>query len=170
MGRIIKLTILLLQINIFILFTNCTSYFAKTEFLDSPPELIAQNSRMALIISNDDKLKIVARLTYLNNIDISVYSNREYFFLEIFNDDENIIVPDSMQITMLNKKPLWIRSVEEIELDDILFLNNSLSSGFLIAFKTPSVFERKTMKIQLKIDTFKPSIFDFSYITLETKL
>ncbi len=154
----------------FILFTNCSSYFSKSEFLKNPPELIAQNSRMALLVSDDGKLKVVARLMHLNEVDGGVYKNREYFFLEIFNDDEDVVLPDSMRITMFDKPPLWIRGVEGRELDDVLFLDNSLSYGFLIAFNRPSVFKLKNMEIKLVVDNFQPAIFNFSYTILNSKL
>lgn len=149
---------------------GCSSYFSKSEFLDTPTELLAQNSRMVLLSGVDEKLKIAARLTHLNSLDSSIYNGREYFFLEIFNDDEYVIVPDSMQLSMFGIKPLWIRPIEAREFDDLLVLHNNLSNGYLIAFRYPSVFEKKNMKIELNIETFKPAVFDFSYIILDSKL
>lgn len=152
------------------LFVGCATYFSKADFLETPPELLAQNSRVVLLSSSDQKLKIAARLTHLNDIDRSLYNGREYFFLEIFNDDDYVVLPDSMRITMFERKPLWVRQIESRELDDILLLYNTMSYGYLIAFRPPSVFERKKMKIKLSIESFKPAIFDFSYIILESKL
>lgn len=153
-----------------IIFSGCATYFSKSDFLNTPPELLAQDSRIALLSSTDEKLKIAARLTHLNDLDSSVYSGREYFFLEIFNDDNYIVLPDSMQITMFGLAPLWMREVESKEFDDILLLYNTLSKGYLIAFRTPSVFERRKMQIKLSIQSFKPVIFDFSYIILDSNL
>lgn len=153
-----------------LLFSGCTTYFSKSDFLDTPPELLAQNSRVVLLVSTDEKLKIAARLTHLNELDSSIYNGREYFFLEIFNDDDYVVLPDSMQITMFGRKPLWIREVESREFDDVLLLYNTMSYGYLIAFRLPSIFERKKMQIELNIESFKPAIFDFSFIVLESKL
>lgn len=154
----------------FFLFIGCTTYFSQTDFLNTPPELLAQNSRVVLLSSSDEKLKIAARLTHLNELDSSIYNGREYFFLEIFNDDDYVVLPDSMRITMFGRKPLWMREVESREFDDILLLYNTMSYGYLIAFRTPSVFERKKMQVKLSIESFKPAVFDFSYIVLQSKL
>ena len=80
---------------------GCSSYFSKSEFLDTPTELLAQNSRMVLLSGVDEKLKIAARLTHLNSLDSSIYNGREYFFLEIFNDDEYVIVQDLCSLACL---------------------------------------------------------------------
>ncbi|GAB0172932.1 hypothetical protein NHP164001_09480 [Helicobacter trogontum] len=154
----------------YVFYLGCSSYFSKSEFLDTPPELLAQNSRMILLSGADKKLKIAARLTHLNSLDSSIYNGREYFFLEIFNDDEYTVMPDSMQLSMFGRKPLWIRPIDTRELDDLLTLQNNLSSGYLIAFRYPSVFEKKSMKVQLSIESFEPAVFDFSYIILDSKL
>ncbi len=151
-------------------FAGCATYFSKSAFLEAPPELLAQNSRIVLLASNDEKLKIVARLTYLNDLDSSIYNGREYFFLEIFNDDEYVVLPESMQLTMFGRKPLWMRSIEEREFDDLLTLYNTMSNAYLIAFNTPSVFERKRMQIKLSVQSFQPAVFDFSYVILDSKL
>lgn len=153
-----------------ILFASCTTYFSKVDFLNPPPELLAQNSRVVLLASSDEKLKIAARLTHLNELDSSIYNGREYFFLEIFNDDDYVVLPDSMRITMFGRKPLWIREVESREFDDLLTIYNTMSDGYLIAFRPPSVFERKKMQIELNIESFNPAIFDFSYIVLQSQL
>lgn len=149
---------------------SCSSYFSNVEHLKTSIETLAQNSRVVLLVSKDDRLKIVARLTYLNEIDSGLYHDREYFFLEIFNDDDNVVLPDSMQITLLNKKPLWMRPIQADELDESLVLENKLSSGYLIAFRKVSPFDQKNMKLELSITDFPTSIFDFSYATLQTKL
>lgn len=149
---------------------GCSSYFSKSEFLDTPTELLAQNSRMVLLSGVDEKLKIAARLTHLNSLDSSIYNGREYFFLEIFNDDEYVIVPDSMQLSMFGRKPLWIRPVEAREFDDLLTLYNNLSNGYLIAFRYPSAIQKKRMKVKISIESFEPVIFDFSYVILNSKL
>lgn len=165
--RIIFITILLF---FSLLCFGCSSYFTKSEFLDIPHELLAQNSRVILFSDKDEKLKITARLTHLNGLDNGIYNGRQYFFLEIFNDDDNAILPDSMQISMFDKKPLWMRHVESREFDDLLFLQNNLSSGYLIAFKNISATQRKKMKIKISIESFEPKVFDFSYIMLNSKL
>lgn len=149
---------------------GCSSYFSKSEFLDTPTELLAQNSRMVLLSGVDEKLKIAARLTHLNSLDSSIYNGREYFFLEIFNDDEYVIVPDSMQLSMFGRKPLWIRPIEAREFDDLLTLYNNLSNGYLIAFRYPSAIQKKRMKVKISIESFEPVTFDFSYVILNSKL
>lgn len=153
-----------------VFFISCSSYFTKSEHLNAPPQLISQNSRVVLLSSKDDKLKIIARMTYLNPIDSSVFYNREYFFLEIFNDDENVIVPDSMQLSMFGKKPLWFRKVDNNEYDDVIMLENNLSSGYLIAFRQAGAFEQKRIKVDMKISNFSTATFDFSYAVLKTHL
>ncbi len=168
--KIFTYCIILISLCVGILFGSCSSYFNSLKHLKVSPETLAQNSRMVLLASQDDKLKIVAKMTYLNEIDNSIYRNREYFFLEIFNDDEDVILPDSMQITMFNRKPLWIRPINTDELDDILVLENELSSGYLIAFRRASAFEQKKINIELSITNFKKGVFDFSYVLLKSKL
>ncbi|RDU63594.1 hypothetical protein CQA53_08220 [Helicobacter didelphidarum] len=155
---------------IILLLYGCSSYFGKNEHLTIAPQTLAQNSRMVLLSSQDSKLKIAARLTYLNEIDSSIFHGREYFFLEIFNDDENIVLPDSMQLTMFNRKPLWIRQINQKELDDMLVLENDLSDGYLIAFRRANAFEQKKIQIALSLPNYRVGVFDFSYILLKTKL
>lgn len=151
-------------------FSGCSTYFTKGEGMQISPQVLSQNSRVALLSSSDEKLKIAMRMTYLNDIDSSLFHNREYFFLEIFNDDEDVVLPDSMQISMFNRKPLWIRKVESSELDSILKLENSLAEGYLIAFRPVGPFEAKKIKVDMKIANFKDASFDFSYSILKTRL
>lgn len=152
------------------LFLGCSTYFTKSGDDTTPPQVLAQNSRIVLLSSSDEKLKIAARMTYLNSIDSSIFNNREYFFLEIFNDDEEVILPDSMQISMFGRKPLWIRKIDSNEYDDMILLENSLSEGYLIAFLPAGAFEQKRIKVDLKIANFDKATFDFSYAVLKTRL
>ncbi|WP_202391495.1 hypothetical protein [Helicobacter saguini] len=166
-------------------FSSCSSYFSKSANEQTPPQQLAQNSRIVLLSGSDDtfksqnvaqnenkgeKLKIAVRMTYLNPLDSSIFHNREYFFLEIFNDDEDVLLPDSMQVSMFGRKPLWLRKVDKNELDSMLKLENTLSEGYLIAFRPAGPFEQKHIKVVLNIATFEPATFDFSFAILKTYL
>ncbi|WP_233707680.1 hypothetical protein [Helicobacter aurati] len=125
---------------------------------------------MAFFISDKNELKIAARLTYLNDLDNLAYNNREYFFLEIFNDSDEVVIPDSLQITMFGKKPVWIRYISSEELDDILVLENNYGKGYLIAFQKPSIFLQKHIVIDLSIAHFGNASYDFSYKVIPSDL
>lgn len=151
-------------------FSSCSSYFSKSATSQTPPQEVAQNSRVVLLGGEDNKLKIAARMTYLNPLDSSIFHNREYFFLEIFNDDSDVLLPLSMQVSMFGRKPLWLRKVDSDELDSMLKLENNLSEGYLIAFYPAGPFEQKHIKVVLNIATFEPATFDFSFAILKTHL
>ena len=166
MARIYTISLLIL-----LTLTGCQSYFGKKDRLNY--QIMLQNSRVIMLSSNtENQLKVFAKVTYLNDVDNISYNNREYFFLEIFNDDEDVILPDSMQISMFDKEPLWIRKIDDDELayDDVMVRDNPLSTCYLLAFKRQPPRLQKNMKVKLAISGFSPNIFDFSYIVLNTKL
>lgn len=149
---------------------GCSSYFSEIKHIKISPQTLTQSSRIGLFTSDDNELKIATRLTYLNDLDNLIYSGREYFFLEIFNDSEDVVLPDSLQISMFNKKPVWIRQVQTEELDDILVLENQYAIGYLIAFQKPPIFLQKHIVVDLTIANFGKVSYNFSYAVISSTL
>ncbi|STQ85816.1 hypothetical protein LS73_004845 [Helicobacter muridarum] len=153
-----------------ILLSGCSSYFYKMKHIKVSAQTLSQSSRIALFMSNDNSLEIATRLTYLNELDSISYNNREYFFLEIFNESDEVIVPDSLKISLFNKKPMWIRKISKEELDDILVLENDYSEGYLIAFKKAPLLLQRRILVELSITNFGTASYDFSYKVMNSEL
>lgn len=157
------------------LLIGCSSHFSDMQHIRASTQTIMQNSRVAIFVGEDDKLgkdnlKVTTRLTYLNELDSLTYGNREYFFLEIFNDSPEVVLPDSLELSLFNKKPVWIREVKPQELDDLLFLENDYAKGYLIAFRRPSAFLRKDIVVDLYIANLGKASYNFSYKVIKTGL
>lgn len=148
---------------------SCVTYFSDIKSYNIQAQKREQETRTALI-SQNDKIKFIVKLTRLNPLDSLFYKNREYFFLEVYSDDATFPIPDFLELKLRGIRSLWIREVKRDEFDNLLYTQNRWSKGFLVAFNKIPAGSEKNIKVVLKIIGFNEVIFDFSYIVLRNTI
>ncbi|PAF49932.1 hypothetical protein BKH41_01115 [Helicobacter sp. 12S02232-10] len=143
-------------------FLGCTSYYTDSYKPDVIVEKKIQASRKGEIIK-DQKPVVVAVATHLNEVDNVIYGNREYFFVEVFSERQDIFYDGVISFTLFKKPPIWVREIKKDEYDTILSSSNKWSRSFLIAFnKLDSLASRKA-KLVMDVYNFGKITFDFTY-------
>lgn len=137
------------------------------------PEVLAEKkilaSRKAEIIRNG-RVEMIMIATYLNNVNPQIYHTREYFFLEVFSQNDAIL-PESMAFGITDDAQfLWIREVEKDEFDEVINVSNRWSRGFLVAFDSIDEYSKRNLALNVAINALGEMRFDFAYQVFEMQL
>lgn len=146
------------------LLSGCSTFFSSENNLDILDEKKVQASRKSEIIK-DKKILMSMVVTHLNEVSVTAYYNREYFFVEIFQEDINDTLP-LIDYSLNNQEPLWIREIKKDEFDKILSPSNKWSKCYLLAFKSLSNLGSRSMILKAKVASQGEMEFDFSFKTL----
>lgn len=141
-------------------FSGCDSFFNRGYSVDIVSEKKIQASRKDAILK-DNKVVMTVIATYLNNVSALAYYNREYFFIEIYNENQ-IDYSNVIDYTLNDRKPLWIREIKNDEFDEILRPNNKWSRCYLAAFSDISELESREMILKMNVGKVGVMSFDFS--------
>ena len=152
----IKITGFLL---IVFLLVGCNSSFMNSN-KDVLAEKKSQASRKASI-SKGNKVLMTAIVTHLNDVSVMAYHNREYFFVEIYSEEE-MDYGGIITYTLNGKSPLWVREIKSDEFDKILNPSNKWSRCYMVAFKTLSELELRNMVLTMEVSQLGKMEFDFT--------
>lgn len=141
-------------------FSGCNSFFNRNYSSDTISKKKMQASRKDAIIK-DNKVLVTTVVTYLNDVSALAYYNREYFFIEIYNEDQ-VDYSNVIDYTLNGRDLLWIREIKSDEFDEILHPNNKWSRCYLVAFKGVSELETREMVLEMSIGRIGTMHFDFS--------
>ncbi|PAF42543.1 hypothetical protein [Helicobacter sp. 11S03491-1] len=155
-------------LSIFI-FLGCSSYYADTYKPDIIVEKKIQASRKGEIIVNQ-KPVVVAVATHLNEVDDVIYGGREYFFVEIFSEEQGIFLNGVISFRLFNKPPIWSREIKKDEFDAILHPSNKWSKSFLIAFEKLDPLSSRSAKLVMEVYNLGKITFDFAYQAIPMQL
>ncbi|PAF44251.1 hypothetical protein [Helicobacter sp. 11S02596-1] len=145
-----------------VLLSGCTSYYADGYRPDVIAERKIQASRKGEIIKNHQPV-LVAVATHLNEVDDVVYGNREYFFVEIFSERQDVFYRGVIHFSLFGKPPIWVREIAPDEYDTILQSSNRWSRTFLIAFEKLAPLASRKAKLVMDVYDFGEITFDFTY-------
>ncbi|PAF52767.1 hypothetical protein [Helicobacter sp. 13S00477-4] len=143
-------------------FLGCNSYYIDSYKPDIIAEKKIQASRKGQIIKNQ-KPVVIAVATHLNEVDDVVYGGREYFFVEIFSEDQSIFLNDMIDFTLFKKPPIWVREIKKDEFDEILHSSNKWSKVYLIAFNKLDPLSSRNAKLIMEVYGLGKIVFDFAY-------
>lgn len=128
-----------LSVSILILFTACTTKSALNHFEKDPnsANAIQYTKKADLIYKNEINSMIF--VTYLNNINKEYKSSKVSSFIvgiHLVNKDEHDFIKNDYSISLNNKKPLNINSIDKkSELVSFIPLKNNWANYYLIQFE-----------------------------------
>lgn len=145
---------------LFLFFQGCNSFFSNNHYtLDIVSEKKVQASRKGEIIRGN-KVLAIATVTHLNEVSALVYHGREYFFVELYSEDD---IGDFIEYDLNNSNPLWVREIAQDEFDEILKPNNKWSRCFLVAFNAIGGIGAREIVLNMNIIGLGTMKFDFSF-------
>ncbi|MCE3036688.1 hypothetical protein LW135_02425 [Helicobacter sp. faydin-H20] len=145
-------------------FLGCSTVFVSDDDIDILSEKKVQASRKGEIIK-DKKNYMNMIVTHLNEVSQSAYNNREYFFVEIFQEEGDGDF-SLVEYTLNGITPLWIREVKSDEFDEIIKPSNKWSKCYLLAFRKIANLESRDMVLNARVVSYGTMTFDFSFKTL----
>ncbi|PAF48400.1 hypothetical protein BKH46_00355 [Helicobacter sp. 12S02634-8] len=152
----------ILFVCMFVLLSGCVSYYSGGYKPDVIVERKIQASRKGEIIK-DEKPIVVAVATHLNEVDNVVYGGREYFFVEIFSERQDVFYHGMISFTLFGKPPIWVREIKKDEYDEILSASNKWSRTFLVAFDVLDPLASRKAKLVMDIYDVGKITFNFAY-------
>ncbi|WP_121021724.1 hypothetical protein [Helicobacter vulpis] len=145
---------------------GCTDNFADAYKPDFLAEQRTQATRKGEVIVNLRPV-LSALATHLNDVDPVIYHAREFFFVEIFTEDQSLLDNDAISYTLYGLKrvetPAWVREVHKEEFDSVLHTTNKYARGFLLAFDKLNHAAQEEAKLEMDIVGLGKILFNFAY-------
>ncbi|BDQ29518.1 hypothetical protein [Helicobacter ailurogastricus] len=148
-----------------LLFCGCANRFDTAYIPDFLEEKRTQATRKGEIIK-DLRPVVSVFITHLNDVDPVTYHQREFFFVEIFTQDQSIYNNGGIGYTLYGTHgpttPMWVRPIDKDEFDKILRTTNKYSKAYLVAFKKLDYISEQDAKLDMEIDGLGEMHFNFA--------
>ncbi|WP_104749356.1 hypothetical protein [Helicobacter cynogastricus] len=144
----------------------CSDSFTGAYKPDFLAEKRTQATRKGEVIVNLRPV-LNALATHLNDVDPIDYHAREFFFVEIFSEDQNYIDDDAISYKLYGlhgfETPAWVREISKEEFDRVLHTTNKYARGFLVAFDKLNHIAQEEAKLEMDIVGLGTITFNFAY-------
>ncbi|WP_199766205.1 hypothetical protein [Helicobacter salomonis] len=144
----------------------CSDNFAEAYKPDFLAEKRTQATRKGEVIVNLRPV-LSALATHLNDVDPVLYHAREFFFVEIFTEDQSFLDNDAISYKLYGLRgfetPAWVREISKDEFDSVLHTTNKYARGFLVAFDKLNHIAQEEAKLEMDIAGLGTITFNFAY-------
>ncbi|WP_199763911.1 hypothetical protein [Helicobacter felis] len=144
----------------------CSDSFIEAYKPDFLAEKRTQATRKGEVIVNLRPV-VSALVTHLNDVDPVLYHAREFFFVEIFTEDQSFLDNDAISYKLYGlhgfETPAWVREIGKDEFDRVLYTTNKYARGFLVAFDKLNHIAQEEAKLEMDIVGLGKIMFNFAY-------